>query len=519
MCRLRSGAWVSYRRRSLVLEGPESLQILPLSPATVCGIMQLVPPLFPPLLDPTDAEAVRVAGRALTYRELRAAAAAVAAGVEGRSRVAVWAVPELETVVAVVGVLLAGGAAVPVNPKVGPRELEHVVADSAPEGVLAAPGAELPPPLASLPRVHVEVAARGAGDLPAERDPEAAALVVYTSGTTGPPKGAVLPRRAIASNLDALFAVWEWTKADVLVHGLPLFHVHGLVLGTLGPIRLGGRLVHVGGFSPQAVARELAGEGTMLFGVPTMYKRLADAAEEEAAIAAALARARLLVSGSAALPAREHVRIERLSGQRIVERYGMSETLMNCSIRASGDRRPGYVGPALPGIELRLVGDEGEPIAWDGETIGEIQVRGPNLFTEYLNRPDATADAFTDGWFRTGDLATLAPDGYVRIVGRRSTDLIKTGGYKVGAGEVENALLEHPGVVEAAVTAEPDDDLGERIVAWVVPSAEAAPSPGELADHVARLLAPHKRPREVRFLEELPRNELGKVRKTALRRA
>jgi malonyl-CoA/methylmalonyl-CoA synthetase len=490
----------------------------PRASGAVCGIMHLVPPLFPPLLDPPDAEAVRVAGRALTYRELRAAAAAVAAEVESGGRVAVWAEPELETVVAVVGALLAGGAAVPVNPRVGLRELEHVVADSAPEAVLAAPGAELPPPLASLPRIRVEVVARQGGDLPAEPDPEAAALVVYTSGTTGPPKGAVLPRRAIAANLDALFEVWEWTPADVLVHGLPLFHVHGLVLGTLGPIRLGSRVVHVGGFSPQAVARELAGEGTMLFGVPTMYKRLADAAEEEPAIAAALGRARLLVSGSAALPAREHARIERLCGQRVVERYGMSETLMNCSIRASGDRRPGYVGPALPGVEVRLVGDEGDPVAWDAETIGEIQLRGPNLFTGYLNRPDATAEAFTDGWFRTGDLATIAPDGYVRIVGRRSTDLIKTGGHKVGAGEVENALLEHPAVAEAAVTAEPDDDLGERIVAWIVPSAEVVPSPGELEDHVARLLAPHKRPRDVRFLEALPRNELGKVRKTALRR-
>jgi malonyl-CoA/methylmalonyl-CoA synthetase len=480
--------------------------------------MHLMQALFPPLLDPRDAEAVSVAGRRLTYRELREAAAVVAARVEGQGRVAVWAEPELETVVAVVGVLLAGAAAVPVNPRVGLRELEHVVADSAPESVLAAPAVELPAPLASLPVIPVEVGARHSGELPPEAGREGPALVVYTSGTTGPPKGAVLPRRAIASNLDALYEVWEWTAADVLVHGLPLFHVHGLVLGTLGPIRLGGRLVHVGGFSPQAVARELVAGGTMLFGVPTMYKRLADAAEQDPAIAGALRRARLLVSGSAALPAREHARVERLSGQRIVERYGMSETLMNCSVRASGDRRPGCVGLPLPGVEIRLVGEDDEPIPPDGATIGEIQVRGPNLFSEYLNRPDATAAAFTDGWFRTGDLATIAPDGYVRIVGRRSTDLIKTGGHKVGAGEVENALLEHPAVAEAAVTAEPDDDLGERIVAWVVPATERAPSPQELADHVAGLLAPHKRPREVHFLEALPRNELGKVRKTALRR-
>jgi malonyl-CoA/methylmalonyl-CoA synthetase len=228
-------------------------------------------------------------------------------------------------------------------------------------------------------------------------------------------------------------------------------------------------------------------------------------------------RARLLVSGSAALPAVDHERIERLSGQRIVERYGMSETLMNTSIRADGDRRAGYVGPPLEGVEIRLLDDDGDPIeAADDETIGEIAVRGPNLFLGYLNRPDATAEAVVDGWFRTGDLATRAPDGYIRIVGRRATDLIKSGGFKIGAGEIEGALLEHPDVREAAVTGEPDPDLGERIVAWIVPGDGASPSTQELADHVARLLTPHKRPRVVHLVDELPRNEMGKVQKQRL---
>jgi malonyl-CoA/methylmalonyl-CoA synthetase len=251
--------------------------------------------------------------------------------------------------------------------------------------------------------------------------------------------------------------------------------------------------------------------------VPTMYHRLADDAHERVEIAEALKRARLLVSGSAALPAIEHERIERLCGQRIVERYGMTETLMNTAVRASGDRRPGYVGPPLEGVELRLLDDAGAPIdAADDETIGEIAVRGPNLFLEYLNRPDATAEALRDGWFATGDLATRAPDGYIRIVGRRATDLIKSGGFKIGAGEIEGALLEHPDVAEAAVTGEPDDDLGERIVAWIVPRAGARPSSDALADHVAGLLTPHKRPRVVHLLDELPRNEMGKVQKRRL---
>jgi len=243
-----------------------------------------------------------------------------------------------------------------------------------------------------------------------------------------------------------------------------------------------------------------------------MYHRLAADAEDDPEIARALGGARLLVSGSAALPAADHERIERACGQRVVERYGMTETLMNTAVRADGDRRPGTVGPPLAGVEIRLVA-EGD------DEIGEIHVRGPNLFLEYLNRPDATAEALVDGWFRTGDVATRDPDGYLRIVGRRATDLIKSGGYKIGAGEIESALLEHPGVQEAAVTGEPDEDLGERIVAWIVPAPDRPP-PGdrELADHVARLLSPHKRPRVVRHVSELPRNELGKVQKQRLGR-
>ena len=470
--------------------------------------------LFPKLTGPDDREALRFGDRVLDYRELASVVAAVAARVGQARRVAVWATSEPETCAAVLGGLAAGAAVVPVNPKVGERELAHILGDSEPELLLAAPGFQPPEGLGGIPVHEVDLAETG-GELPPEPAEDAPALIVYTSGTTGPPKGVVLPRRAIRANLDALAEAWEWTADDVLVHALPLFHVHGLILGTLGPVRLGGSVRHLGRFSSQGVADALEGRATMLFGVPTMYHRLADDAEQDKRIARAVGRARLLVSGSAALPAVEHERIERLTGQRVVERYGMSETIMNCGVRADGDRRPGYVGLPFAGVELRLVDDHGEPIeVRDDETVGEIQVRGPNLFTGYLNRPDATEAAFTDGWFRTGDVATRAPDGYVRIVGRRATDIIKSGGYKIGAGEIENALLEHPAVAEVAVTGEPDHDLGERIVAWVVPATEVPEQ--ELVDHVAKLLTPHKRPRVVRFLEALPRNEMGKVKKKAL---
>jgi malonyl-CoA/methylmalonyl-CoA synthetase len=474
-------------------------------------------PLLGPLERAGDKEAIRFGDRAVSYKALRDVAAQLAQRLAGRDRVAVWATPSLETCLSVVGALAAGIPVVPINPKSGERELGHIVRDSEPSVVLAAPGSELPPALETLERLDIQL--NGSDQpLPNEPDPESPALVVYTSGTTGPPKGVLLPRRAIASNLDALARAWEWTGDDVLTHGLPLFHVHGLVLGVLGPLRLGGTIHHLGSFSTEAVAAELgAGGATMLFGVPTMYHRLAEAAESDRAVADALKMARLLVSGSAALSTTDHERIERASGQRVVERYGMTETLMNCAVRADGDRRPGTVGPPVDGVDLRLVDEDGAVVdASDGEAVGEVQVRGPNLFLGYLNRPDATEEAFSDGWFRTGDVATREPDGYIRLIGRQSTDLIKSGGFKIGAGEIETALLEHPGVIEAAVTGEPDDDLGERIVAWIVARDDSKPSEQEIIDHVARLLTPHKRPREVRYLEELPRNDMGKVQKKRL---
>ncbi|MFT9789358.1 acyl-CoA synthetase [Streptomyces rhizosphaericola] len=520
--------------------------------------------LLPALQSPTgpaaSREAVRFGDLSLTYGRLAGASAALAARIADAGRVAVWATPTAETVIAVVAALRAGVPVVPLNPRTGERELAHILADSEPTAVLAGPADELPPALGKVRRVTVDARAEtgsataygeggggaaayaegrgggaayayGGGGAPAdggapgpgEGDPESPALIVYTSGTTGPPKGAVLPRRAVAASLDALEDAWGWTGDDVLVHALPLFHVHGLILGVLGPLRRGGSLRHLGAFSAGGVARELGSGGTMLFGVPTMYHRLAEVLGAPAgtagrdALAGALAGARLLVSGSAALPVHDHERVAAATGRRVIERYGMTETLMNTGIRADGVPRPGTVGPPLAGVELRLVEEDGTVLEGP-EAIGEIQVRGPNLFTGYLNRPDATAAAHTaDGWFRTGDVGTVDTDGYVTIVGRKATDLIKSGGYKIGAGEIENVLLGHPGVREAAVTGEADPDLGERVVAWVVPAdPDSPPAAEELADLVAGQLAPHKRPRTVRYLDALPRNDLGKIMKRSL---
>jgi len=471
--------------------------------------------LFPVLLaPPADRPALAFPDGALTYPELAARAGALVQEITGLNRVAVWATPTLPTAVGIVAALLAGVPAVPVNPRSGPRELAHIVADAAPAAVLAAHDVVLPAPLAQLrhiPADHPTGTRESAR--PGVRDAEAgtpadAALVIYTSGTTGPPKGAVLSRGAIAANLDALADAWAWTAADTLVHALPLFHVHGLVLGVLGPLRRGGTLRHLGAFSTSALADAIDGGGTLVFGVPTHYHRLADELGANPVAAAAVGRARLLVSGSAALTAVDHARLHRLTGLAVRERYGLTETLILTAARADEPVEPGTVGRPLAATEVRLVPEEA------GDDLGTVEVRGPSLFSGYLGRTDPPTTP--DGWFPTGDIGRWTASGALALVGRKSTDLIKSGGYKIGAGEIENALLEHPAVAEAAVVGVPDDDLGERVVAYVVAAGET--DGVTLTEHVATLLAPHKRPREVRFVDALPRNDMGKVVKARLSR-
>jgi malonyl-CoA/methylmalonyl-CoA synthetase len=472
--------------------------------------------LFPTLGRGDPTLAVRIDDRALTARDLASAcahhlAALAARGVSPGDRIGVWTQPALETLVALVAQAAGGFVSVPLDPKLGDRELAHVLADSRPRLCVAADRAPVAGHADTL-ATEVVLDERALEPVPLRGAP---ALVLYTSGTTGAPKGALLTDRNLAANLDMLADAWAWTARDAVVHALPLFHVHGLVLGLFGSVRRGGLLRWVPRFSPDTLAAALADHApAMLFAVPTMYHRLCDAAEATPAIADALRSARLLVSGSAPLSVREHQRLEQLTGQRPIERYGLTETLINCSTRHDGDRRAGSVGPPLAGVELRLVDDARQPIP--GEDSGEIAVRGPHVFAGYLDRDEATRAVLdADGWFYTGDVATRDPDGQLRIIGRRSTDIIKCGGFKVGAGEVEAALLDHPAIAEAAVIGVPDPDLGERIVAYVV--ARSPIEPRTLEDHVAARLSPHKRPREVHVLDSLPRNAMGKVQKTVLR--
>ncbi|MBO0854136.1 MAG: acyl-CoA synthetase [Nocardia sp.] len=449
-------------------------------------------------------DAVTIDGHTLSRSDLVGAATSVAERIAGVDRVAILARPTATTVLAIVGCLIAGVTAVPVPPDAGSAELGHILADSGARAWLGEA-----PESPTLPVVPVRAYARSWHRYP-EPDSRTTAFILYTSGTTGSPKGVMLSRGAIAAGLDALFDAWGWTSKDTLVHGLPLFHVHGLILGVLGPLRIGSRLVHTGKPTPAAYS-EVA--GTIYFGVPTVWSRIA----EDPDAARRLSAARLLVSGSAPLPVPVFERLRELTGHDPVERYGMSETMITLSTRFDGERRPGWVGLPVAGVQTRLRDEAGAPVPHDGESIGGLQVRGPMLFDGYLGRPETTAESWTaDGWFITGDVAAIDTGGFHRIVGRASVDLIKSGGYRIGAGEIETCLLGHPAIAEVAVIGVPDADLGQRIRAYVVPRDSEKISESELIEFVAQRLSNHKRPREVVQVSELPRNAMGKVRKKLL---
>jgi fatty acid CoA ligase FadD36 len=445
-------------------------------------------------------DAIVIGDTSMSRADLAAAAGIFADRVAGAPAVAVRADASASTIVAVVGGLLAGVPVVPMPPDAGPDETAYMLADSGATLLVREAGSDGSP-------VPVEVSKPARTATGAAEPAAGTALVLYTSGTTGRPKGVELGHDALAANLDALADAWAWTEDDTLVHGLPLFHVHGLVLGLLGPLRLGSRLVHTVRPTPPAYAAR----GTIYFGVPTVWSRVC----ADAGAARELSTARLLVSGSAPLPLPVFERLTALTGQPPIERYGMTETLITCSTRADGERRPGSDGRPLSGVQTRLapLGVHRNGSA-DGDGLGELEVDGPMLFRGYLGRPDATAATFAaDGWFRTGDIATIDAGGMHRIIGRASIDLIKSGGYRIGAGEVEDALLAHPGVREAAVVGMPHDDLGQEVVAFVVADGVTGET---LAAFATERMSWHKRPRRIVFVESLPRNALGKVVKQSL---
>jgi acyl-CoA synthetase (AMP-forming)/AMP-acid ligase II len=516
-------------------------------------VTETPPPGDPsPFLAPLQADPERLAVAAgdahLTRRELSSAAAAYAAGlarlgIGPGDRVAVHLPASASHLIAIAGHLAAGIVHVPVNTRYREGEIRHVLRDSGAAALVTTPGSlaldvaaalrggEMgprivvshegsAPPGGAVPFADLIEAGLRAAALPTAADPSATSLLVYTSGTTGPAKGVALTQQGLAANVGAITRLWRFTEADTLVLALPLFHVHGLCLGLLGSWLHGARVLLHDRFSAAAIVRAFREEGATLFtGVPTMYRLLIEHLEGAPDDARALASARLFTSGSAALPAADACAFSALTGHTILERYGMTETGFTISNPYDGERRPGSVGLPVPGYEVRIVAEDGRPCA-AGE-LGEIVVRGDGLMHGYWNRAAETEPALRDGWFLTGDLATRDDDGYIRIAGRKSLDLVKSGGFKISAREIEETLAGHPSVAEAAVVAIPDPLWGERVAAVVVPRGERTePDPdlaAELAEFVARRLADYKRPRSFRFVASLPRNAMGKVEKNKLR--
>ncbi|WP_288938479.1 malonyl-CoA synthase [uncultured Roseovarius sp.] len=356
-----------------------------------------------------------------------------------------------------------------------------------------------------------------AGDCPAsfdtvDRKADDLAAFLYTSGTTGRSKGAMLTQDNLLSNAQTLVKEWRFTSDDVLLHALPIFHTHGLFVATNVTLAAGGSMIFLPKFDLDQVIEWLP-RATSMMGVPTFYTRLLDDTRFTRDLAQHM---RLFISGSAPLLAETHVQFENRTGHRILERYGMTETNMNTSNPYEGERRAGTVGFPLPGVELKVTDPDSGNTLPNGE-IGQIEVRGPNVFKGYWQMPEKTAaELRKDGFFITGDLGKIDEDGYVHIVGRNK-DLIISGGYNIYPKEIELVLDEQPGVLESAVIGVPHPDFGETVVAVLVAQPGATPDTGAIMENVGQSLARFKHPRSIEVIDELPRNTMGKVQKNILR--
>ncbi len=431
-------------------------------------------------------------------------------GLKTGDRLCVYLANCLEMIDLYLACVKLGVIFVPINILYRERELAHILTDAEPIAVVSA--TEFP---SSAPIWNPSDLTRDAAALPSTRphlhlDGDAPAGIIYTSGTTGVSKGAILTHNNFAANALNLLACWQISDADRFLLTLPLFHVHGLGNGLHSWLISGCRMRLLERFEHQKAGGEfLDFRPTLFFGVPAMYVRLLDLPAEQAREIGGFVR--LFVSGSAPLPAQIFEEFRERFGHAPLERYGMSETLMNISNPYTGERRPGSVGLPLPGVSVRLLDPEGRPAAY-GE-VGEVHLKGPNIFAGYWRREDATSAAFVDGYFRTGDLATRAPDGYYTLCGRKS-DLIISGGFNIYPREIEEFLQEQDGVAEAAVAAAPDRVRGEVPVAYVV--VTRAIDPAELEAICRQKLASFKVPRSFVVVDKLPRNALGKVQKHLL---
>jgi malonyl-CoA/methylmalonyl-CoA synthetase len=488
-----------------------------------------------PLIARARAHASSVAFRATqgttTYQDLLDRSASLAtvllAGADDlrEARVALLAPAGASYVAAQWGLWRAGAVKVPICLTATEPEWEYSLTDSGACAVMAdtASAKKIAPLCArlGLRLIDIDGPAGPAGKLP-ELTPARRAMILYTSGTTSKPKGVVTTHAHIAAQIESLVQAWEWQASDRIPLFLPMHHIHGIINVTSCALWSGATIEPFAKFDQPAILERVKGDAYTLFmAVPTIYVKLIQALEaapaaERAAIVGGFRRMRLMVSGSAALPASVHEQWTALTGQKLLERYGMTEIGMAISNPLRGERRPGAVGQALPGVEVRLKAENGDIITAE-DTPGEIQVRGPNVFTEYWGKPAATAESFeAGGWYRTGDMAVLET-GYYRIMGRLSVDIIKSGGYKLSALEIEAALLEHPDIAECAVLGLPDDTWGEAVSAAVVTKNGAALTLPALREWCKSRLSVYKVPQRLVVVKELPRNAMGKVTKPAVR--
>ncbi|KAK9908661.1 hypothetical protein WJX75_001158 [Coccomyxa subellipsoidea] len=482
-----------------------------------------------------------------SQRLARVIAEAAESGGSGSPRVAIMAAPGRQYVEGTWGTWLAKGTAVPLCMSHPAGDIQYVLEDAKASVVLTTPDlADRMKPLTTATGAHLHVIGPESDDsLPQGLEESTAdwsnkddALIVYTSGTTGRPKGALHTHGNLSAQISALVTSWEWGENDRILHTLPLHHVHGIINALHCAHAAGAAVEFLPKFSPGEVWETLMREEdpiTVFMGVPTMYSYLLThyasmAPHQQAAARKAAARLRLTVSGSAACPLPVMHRWHELSGQWLLERYGMTETNMMLSNPYRGERRPGSVGLPLPGVEVRAVSEDTEQPTESGMAVpsecpnavegpGELRARGHNIFKEYINKPEATAEAFDeDGWFRTGDTAVLeGTPPYWRILGRTSVDIIKSGGYKISALAVENALLTHERIRECAVLGLPDNSLGEAIAA-VVACQDRPVTLEELQEWLSDRLPPYQIPRELKVVDSIPRNAMGKINKKELRR-
>jgi malonyl-CoA/methylmalonyl-CoA synthetase len=442
------------------------------------------------------------------------------------ARVAVHAEKSPEALLLYLATLRAGYVYLPLNTAYQEAEVDYFVGNAEPSLLVCSPRNEAwmakiakrhrVPHLLTLGEARdgtLLSAAAACSDAfeTVRRAPDDLAAILYTSGTTGRSKGAMLSHENLASNARVLHHYWRWRPGDVLLHALPIFHVHGLFVASHGALLNGSTMLWLPRFDPKAVIERLP-RATVFMGVPTMYVRLLD---DPGFDANACRNVRLFISGSAPLLPDTFRQFEARTGQRILERYGMSETTMLTSNPYDGNRVAGTVGLPLPGVQVRVVDEAGAPCA-TGE-IGAIQVKGPNVFSGYWRMPEKTKEEFTeDGFFRTGDMGRWDANGYLSIVGR-GKDLIISGGYNVYPKEIESYIDELPGVFESAVIGVPDRDFGEAVTAVVVPKPGASVDPAAVIAALKARIANFKVPKQVHVLPELPRNQMGKVQKNLLR--